>query len=94
MEPTTTLPVTALAGPDRQALEHLLGQSLADQQQVFIMAFTPGAAPDEATRAAARARLEQTFAATARHAREHNVTAEEADAAIGEAMDHVRRRPD
>ena len=48
--------------------------------------------PDEATRAAAMSRLEQTFAAAQLYARENNISAEEADAAIAEAMDNVRGR--
>ena len=53
------------------------------------MTFTPGVMPDEATRAAARARLEQTFAPNQQHASEQGITADDSDAAVTDAMDHV-----
>lgn len=88
----TTRTVQDLPTGERKALEQLLGRPLGEAQQVFIMAFTPGLAPDEATRAAARSRLERTFAAAGEHARERSITGEEADAAVEEAMQHVRNR--
>ena len=92
MDFATTRPVTELPLPDRQAIEHLLGGSLADQQQVFIMSFTPGQPPDEAARAAGRSRLQQTFVGAQQHAEQHGITDAQADAAVAEAMDQVRRR--
>jgi hypothetical protein len=93
MESTAIRTVHDLPSNERQALEQLLGRPLDDQQHVFIMAFTPGVAPDEATRADARRRLEQTFARAEQHAREKVISADEADAAVAEAMQHVRKRP-
>ena len=71
---------------ERLALEHLLGGPSAEQQQVLIMTFTPGAMPDEAPRAAARVRLERTFAANRQYAVEPAIAADEADAAVAEAI--------
>jgi hypothetical protein len=86
--------VNDIDSADRQAIEHLLGRPLDADQNVFIMAFTPGATPDAATREQARKRLESTLAATQRHATDKGVTADEADAAVEEAMQHVRPRSD
>ncbi len=89
----TTRTVHDLPTGERKALEQLLGRTLDEGQQVFIMAFTPGLASDETTRAAARSRLEQTFVAAEKHAQAKGITTEEADAAVEEAMQHVRNRP-
>ena len=75
-------------------LEDVLGQNLRENQQVFIMVFTPGVEPDEATRRQARAGLERTFQKTEQYADEHGITADEVDAAADEAMRHVRPGPD
>lgn len=93
MESLTTRTVHDLPTGERKALEQLLGRALDETQQVFIMAFTPGLAPNEGTRAAARSRLVQTFAAAEEHAHAEGITTEEADAAVEEAMQHVRNRP-
>ncbi len=84
--------INDIESADRQALEHLLGRPLSADQQVFIMAFTSGETPDAATREQARSRLQETLAATEQHASDAQVTAEEADAAVEEAMQHVRPR--
>ena len=92
MESTSTRNVTDLASPDRQTLEHLLGKALEGNEQVFIMTYVPGAVPDESVRKAARSRMEQTFAAVDEHAAQIGLSAEEADAAVEEAMERVRPR--
>lgn len=84
--------VDEIESADRQALEHLLGRPLGTDQQVFIMAFTPGVTADAQSREHARARLQGSLAAMQRHASDRGVTAEEADAAVEEAMQHIRPR--
>jgi hypothetical protein len=59
METTITRNVQEIAADDRRALEGLLASPLAEDQQVFILAYTPGEPPNDAVRAQARARLEQ-----------------------------------
>jgi hypothetical protein len=71
-------------------LESFLGQSLNSDQRVFIMVLDPGSLPDGKARDAARAKMELTFAQTDAFAREHGITAGEADAAVEEAMNAVR----
>jgi type IV pilus biogenesis protein CpaD/CtpE len=89
MESMTLHNVSEIAESDRAALEHLVGRPLSAEQQVVILTYTPGVA-DETTRAAARESLARTLAAAAQRAAERGVTAEEADAAVDEAMRHVR----
>jgi hypothetical protein len=56
------------------------------------MAYTPSALPEESVREAAMERLRRTFAKVDRYAAARGVTPEEAEAAVDEAMDHVRPR--
>jgi hypothetical protein len=87
---SVTRSVSEIQEGEKAWLESLLGQPLREHQQVFIMVFTPGVVPDEATRRAAVARMERTFERADAHARARGVSAEEADDAVQEAMDHVR----
>ena len=92
MEQVTLNNVSDIQADKRLWLEGLLGQQLRENQQVFIMVFTPGAVPDEVTRRAATARIERTLDAAERHAVERGITAEDADEAVAEAMEHIRSR--
>jgi hypothetical protein len=77
----------------RESLEAVLGRHLEPQQRVFIQVFDPNAVPDEAHRRAALASLERTFAQSDRYASQRGITAEEADEAVEEALEFVRRNP-
>jgi hypothetical protein len=79
-----------MAGDERRSVEHLLGQPLQEDQQVYILAFRPGAVPDEATRQRALARMQQTFAKAEQHAQQHGVTDEEIDEVVDEATQRIR----
>ena len=86
--------VNDMQGDKKAALEGLLGQELRDDQQVFIMVFTPGAVPDDETRRASAVRITETLDAAEEQAAERGISAAESDAAVDEAMHHVRpRRP-
>ena len=87
-----TRSVQDLPSSERQVLEALLGQHLAPDQQVFVMAYTPNEIPDERTRDAARKALQQTFEAIDRHTLSEGISTEEADAAVNEAMEQIRPR--
>lgn len=63
---------------------------MAAGEQVFILAYTPNAMPDEARRRAARASIEETISAAHEHAKTLGVTAAEADAAVDEATERLR----
>jgi hypothetical protein len=91
-DPIAVQSVKDIQDTGKRWLEGVLGQPLRDSQQVFIMAFTPGVIPTEAARRDARAGLEQTWARVEKHLNEQGIKAEEYDAAVDEAMRHVRRR--
>ncbi len=55
-----------------------------------MMTYTPNAEPEESVRAAARAGPQQTFGKVDRYAAAEGVLPTEAEAAIEEAMRHVR----
>jgi hypothetical protein len=48
-EPLTIQSVKDLQDSGKRWLENVLGQHLKENQQVFIMVFTPGVEPDEAS---------------------------------------------
>jgi hypothetical protein len=85
--------VSDLPDGKKQSLEAILGRHLEAHQRVYIQVFDPNAVPDEATRKEALASLEKTFAKTDQYAKDHGISALEADAAVAEAMDQVRHRP-
>ena len=91
MHALTTRDVNDINSLDRAAIEHLLGQPLAGGQKVFVMAYSAGLA-DDATRSAARQRLTNALAAQRERAKGSSLSADEADAAIDEAMQAIRPR--
>lgn len=92
MESNTSRNVNDLQAPERETLEGILGQHLSSEQRVFIMTYTPNSVPEESVREAARAGLQRTFGKVDQYAAEHGVTPEEAEAAVEEALQHVRPR--
>ena len=84
--------VADLPEQERQSIEHLVGKPLANDQEVFVMVYTPGTPPDEAARSQARQRLVQNLDELHAEMQQRGVTIEEAEAAIDEALEDVRRR--
>lgn len=84
--------VRNLQANGKRLLEAMLGQTLQENQQVFIMVLSPGAEPDETARRHARAGLEATFQKTQAYADEHDVADDEIDAAIDEASERIRHQ--
>ena len=80
-----------LADNERQSIEHLVGKPLANDQEGFVMVYTPGKPTDEATRASARQRLMQNLDELHADMQQRGATAEEVDDAIDEAMNTIRR---
>jgi hypothetical protein len=76
---------------EKRSLESLVGRQLEDNQQVFIMSYTPGVVPGDEARAAAMAGLSQTWEKVERHMQKHGVTEEEFGAGVDEAVEQVRR---
>jgi hypothetical protein len=73
-------------------LENVLGQHLRENQQVFIMVFTPGVEPDDSVRCKALANVKQSMTQVEKALADQGVTDEQFDAAVDEAMEDVRRR--
>src|ERR1019366_2370628 len=91
-EPLTIQCVKDLQDSGKRWLENVLGQHLKENQQVFIMVFTPGVEPDEASRRQALANVKQTMTQVESNLAVEGATGAEFDAALDEAMEDVRRR--
>jgi hypothetical protein len=74
----------------RRAVELVLGRVLESDEEVSIMAFSPHAAPSGEARQALARQLEDRITRTADSVRD--VPDEEQEAAINEALNHVRRK--
>jgi hypothetical protein len=88
----TVQKVNDLQDNGKRWLENVLGEHLKENQQVFIMVFTPGAQPDEASRRLALASVKQTMSTVEKNLSAAGVSAEEFDATVDQAMEDVRRR--
>ena len=86
--------VKRLPSAEKRSLESLVGRPLEDNQQVFILTFTPGVAPSDPARKEAMAGLAQTWKQVEQHMQTHPTTEAEFDAAVDEAVKHVRRGQD
>ena len=75
----------------RLAVERILGRALKPDEEVSIMAFSPHDAPAGETRQQFARQMEGRIAATAESVR--NIPDDEQEAAIGEAVSHVRANP-
>ena len=74
----------------RAAIEKLLGRSLRDDEEVSVMALEPHPAPSGEARRQTTERLKSALDQLAHKAK--TVSSDEFDAAVDEAMDHVRAR--
>jgi hypothetical protein len=88
----TVQKVNDLQDNGKRWLENVLGEHLKENQQVFIMVFTPGVQPDEASRRQALANVKQTMSTVEKNLAAAGVSDEEFDAAVDEALEDVRRR--
>ncbi len=92
MDITATRDVKLMPDVEKRSLESLLGASLAPEQHVLILTYTPSVLPTDEARETARRRIALTLAVNQEFAGSQGVSAEEADAAIDEALTQVRRR--
>lgn len=92
MSEMITRAVNDLPEPERRSLENLLGFPLDANQQVFVMVLAAGKSPDKETRRAAAESIRRTMAEVDQNRGKNGVSDEELDAAIDEAMHHVRPR--
>ena len=88
----TVQKVNDLQDNGKRWLENVLGEHLKENQQVFIMVFTPGVLPDPASRLTSLASVKQIMAQVEKTLAEDGVTDEQFDAAVDEAMEYVRPR--
>jgi len=93
MSDMISLSVNNIPEPDRRSLENLLGHSLAADQQVCVMVFSPSKVADDATRRAAVESIRRTLDEVDQHRLARGVSDNEVDAAVDEAMGSVRPRP-
>jgi hypothetical protein len=84
--------VSDIVGDPRRWLESSLGQHLEDTQRVMIMVLNLGKEPDEKTRRQARETLQCIRAEAAANVRAQDLTPEDVDAIVDEAIADVRRR--
>ena len=82
--------VDALDDERRRRLEAVVGAPLEQDQQVFIMVYTPNKIPSEEARRNAAANMRRLFDKADAHADRLGVTDDEIDAAVEAAIDHVR----
>lgn len=90
MDSVVVRKVKQLPSEEKRSLESLVGRALEDNQQVFILAFTPSLEPDEKARQEAMHGLAQTWEKVEKHMLQHGITDEEFDSAVDKAADEVR----
>ena len=83
--------VKHLPSAEKRSLENLVGRQLEEDQQVFILAFTPNRDPSESARQAALAGLTRTWEQVEQHRQKHGISDQEFEAAVDEATNKVRR---
>ncbi len=74
----------------KSALEQLLGRPIDADEEVSVAAVPPQQIPPSSSRAAVAEELEAFL--SRRAAKVRDVSDEELDSAVGEAVDHLRRR--
>jgi len=84
--------VSDMQGDQRQWLESNLGCQLRASQQVMILVLNPGVVPSEETRREALSEVHRISEKAANNLEDQGVSPEDADAAVDEAMEHLRRR--
>lgn len=82
--------VTDLNAATRRWVESLFGRRLDEQEEVAVMVFPARAAPSQAARRKAAARMDRLLDKAARAMKD--VPDQEFEAAVDEAMEHARQR--
>jgi hypothetical protein len=84
--------VKDLQDAGKQWLEHVLGRQLQENQKVYIMVFTPGDEPDATVKRQGFAAANLVWNRVSANLESKGASDKEFDAAVDEAMEHVRRR--
>jgi hypothetical protein len=74
----------------RHWVQNVFGQQLREDDQITLLVFPPHPAPPPSVRQEAAMRLEKLMDTAAAKAKD--IPSDEFEAAVDEAMDHVRRR--
>jgi hypothetical protein len=82
--------VSDLPSHERSAVEAILGQSLRDDQQLYIVALDAAVEPSVAVRRKAWSELEEVIAEAHQNVRDSGVLPEVLEGTIDEACDEVR----
>jgi hypothetical protein len=91
MNRSALINVDSLNASQRQAIESAVGSTLEQDEQIYIVVCRPDfSGPDEEIRRRARASLQAIFAKGDANLAATGVSDEEADAALEEALQHVR----
>ena len=90
--PLTVENVRNLQANRKELLEEMLGRELTENQQIFIMAFTPGRAPGPKDREDSLASLKETWKKVDEHMKENGITPDEFEWAVDEAVKQVREQ--
>lgn len=86
--------VGKIEAAERQVYETVLGRRLEANQQIIIRVLTPGIVPPEETRREALGRAAAIAQQGRANAAAQGATDDEIDAAIEEAITHVRSHPE
>lgn len=84
--------VAEIDANDRRSLEHVVGRSLRENQQVMIQILDIGVEPDEAARRSAIGKAADIASQGRANAIAQGVTSVEADAVVDQAIQEVRQR--
>lgn len=90
METKLSSHIADLSEEQRKLLETLIGQPLSAEEVVYWVVMRPGRPPAAADKARARAGMEELFTKADQHAAEQGTTSDEVEAAVDEAVRHVR----
>jgi hypothetical protein len=82
--------VADLSDEQRKTVEALIGQPLRSDQVLYWIVMNPGREPTAADKAKARAGLQNLFAKVDRQIDAEGTTPEQFEAAVDEAVRHVR----
>jgi len=92
MNATVTKSVQEIPADARQILEKLLGRPLESDQEVFVMAYSPGTIKKNAIRHKAAESIRKTWKKIDSHVAAAGIPDDEIEAAIDEAINQVRVR--
>jgi len=74
----------------RRSFETALGETLCDNQQVYVIVVTPGVEPSDQQRAKAIADLREVGKRGTKHRESLGVSVDEVDQTVDEAMENIR----